>query len=412
MINTRHFAYFVLALVILLPLLTLAWPDFLHIAGTARQSLIYIIVLLCFVFVLLKKNIYFPKYLFFYLIFIIYTFVVDYENHQFVEGSLTRLLQLKAGIVALFLILLIIENTHVSTTFIKQTTPVLFTLILLAPFVSIIQFYRPYFIDLGVESFELLSYRNIYQVRRYSFFILEGGANALILSFFPLVLAIGSYYLINKKNNRFYYILFFVAVVVALSNLRTAIIGLLITGLIKFSHEKTKPVAYIRYIFVVGLAAITFFTVINYFGYDLNEFYEYRLDEGPIEQSARFVSYKAFLSIFSNNALFGVKDHYSPIIMEALAAHGGSPNMHIGYFNVLITYGITGGAFLFGFLFLIFKQSIRRAKQTNYWGAVYSFIILFIYNLFFSLFNFFYAGFVFALILEKFYVDKVKGINH
>lgn len=353
-----------------------------------------------------NKIIEFPKEINFLLIYIIYQIIwMGYSGDISRRGFINVLINNRH--IGIFFIFIIIYNTKFSERFIQYSIIVSKITIILASFASIIQVFDNSFLDanpLWQKSGLSDIVGNIYQDRRSSLFAFVD-MNELGLSYLPLASATIGYLIVNKS--RFIPLFVFaVGITSLLSNGRYVIVGYIILITQYFVYAKFNFLKIFNKIFFILFSLFILYFTLSLVGYNVEAWFAERLfREGSITQTTRYGALENFLIFFPQAIFFGVGEYYTPEIKRAIEFVGSS-QIHVGYLSHLISYGLVGSFFLFGFWFLLAKRLYKNAKKTNYWGAFFGFLIFLWAQATLVYYYIFFYGIIFALIFDKYYVDK------
>jgi len=354
-------------------------------------------------FVVLFANYKIPKFAYLILTFGIYSatlpLILDFAESR---GLLREILYNKH--LAAFFMVVIIYNTRFSKLFIDKSVFVLKLTVVLAFIVSVIQVFDETFWNarylLRPDEYRLAE--SIYLHRRSSIFGFID-ANALGLAFIPLLSVLVSKMLYDKNK---FYLLFLVlgGLVAFLSNGRYVMVGFLIITLQVLIYQRTTIIGTIKYVVIGGISFIAILYTLSYIGYDFVDWYNSRLfAEGSVEESSRFKAFYTFAEFFPQSPIFGSGGMTDEIVEASLEV--GSSHIHVGYLSHLVSYGLMGCFFLFGFWYLLIKRLYRNAKQTNYWGSFFAFLTFFWSFATMSQSSIFFYGLIFALVFDKYYSD-------
>lgn len=401
---TCTFLYFML----LSPLLAYIYTVHLKLPKTLLHFYIFFIFFFGFFFIITKKNILFPKYLWFLLLYAIYRFIwlqiadVDYHILTHIYYSILNLSTL--------FVVLIICNTNFSDSFKRNSISIIQITVVLAAIVSIVQVFDsnflnawPYWYPERGENYYL---GDIYTHRRSSFFGFIN-QNSIGLSFIPL-LAILIGYMLYVKNKKYYIYLILGGLIALLSNGRYIMIGFLIITFVIVAVQKVKITGFFKYVFVLLMIGFIIFQTLLFFGYDFKDWYKERLFlEGSFYETTRYKAIENFLIFFPKTPIFGTGVHLTDEIREASRAVGSS-QIHVGYLSHLVSYGIVGSIFLFGFWFTLAKKLYRTAKLTGYWGSFFAFLTFFWAQATLVYYSIFFTGLIFALVFDKYFQDKYR----
>ena len=307
---------------------------------------------------------------------------------------------------AIVLLVIIIYNSKFDDNFIKRTTIIFKITAILAIFASIIQFFHPHFLDAMkyTPSQSHLITDNIYTDKRLSIFGFVD-LNELGLSFIPFSAVIIGHLFSNKLKS-YIFLTIVVGIISLVSNNRYCMIGFMLLTIQFAFYNKKGLKNYLKFITIAVALILTFYFVLDILGYNLLDWYHERLlAEGSIEQTTRWKAWGNFIYFFPKYFLWGTGEFNAPAV--ARASHSiGSSQIHVGYLAHLVSYGIVGSFFFFGFLFMIAKSLFKHAKITNYWGSFFAFLIFLWAEATLVVYTIFFTGLIFALIFDKYYIDK------
>ena len=230
-------------------------------------------------------------------------------------------------------------------------------------------------------------------------------SNELGLSFIPFSSVIIGHLFRNHKKS-YIYLIIAVGITSLVSNNRYCMIGFLLLTLQFAFYYKKELKIYLKFISIAVVLILIFYFALDIFGYNLLDWYHKRLlAEGSIEQTTRYKAWGNFIYFFPKYFLWGTGQFNAPAV--ARASHSiGSSQIHVGYLAHLVSYGIVGSFFFFGFLFMIAKSLFRHAKITNYWGSFFAFLIFLWAEATLVHYTIFFTGLIFALVFDKYYYDK------
>jgi len=100
--------------------------------------------------------------------------------------------------------------------------------------------------------------------------------------------------------------------------------------------------------------------------------------------------------------------HLTEEIKEASKAVGSS-QIHVGYLSHLVSFGIVGSFFMFGFWFLLAKKLYKSAKYTKYWGSFFAFLIYLWAQTTLVYYSIFFYGLIFAFVFDKYVKDNYSN---
>lgn len=356
-----------------------------------------------------QKKIRVPNFAFFALYFVGFLFIWTFFNGDFERRGLFAIL-LNNTHIAIFFIIIIIYNTNFSKSFIQNTKKVFKITVLMAAIVSIIQIFDTNFLNAwpywNPERGATYLLADIYTHRRSSIFGFID-RNSLGLSFIPL-LAVLVGYMLYVKDKKYYIYLILGGLTALLSNGRYIMAGFLIITFIILVVQKVKITGFYKYAFVLFVIGFLLYQALFFFGYDFKSFYEKRVfHEGSLYETTRYKAIGNFLIFFPKTPIFGTGVHLTDEIRGA-SRDVGSSQIHVGYLSYLVSYGIVGSIFLFGFWFILAKKLYRTAKFTGYWGSFFAFLTFFWAQATLVLPSIFFYGLIFALVFDKYFQDKYR----
>jgi len=391
---------------LLSPLLAYIYTVHLKLPKTLLHFYVFFILFFGFFFIIKKKNILFPRYLWFLLLYAVYGFIwlqiaeVDYHILTHIYYSILNF--------SIFFVVLIIYNTNFSDSFKRNSISLIKITVVLTAIVSIVQVFDSNFLnawpywrpdkDMALD---------IYSFRRASIFGFVN-QNAIGLSFIPLLAVLIGYFFYEKNKNYFIYLILG-GVTALLSNCRYIMVGFMIITFIILVVQKVKIIGFLKYAFVLFVIGFLLYQALVFFGYNFKSFYKERLfHEGSLYETTRYKAIKNFLIFFPKTPIFGTGVHLTDEIREA-SRDVGSSQIHIGYLSHLVSYGIVGSIFLFGFWFMLAKKLYRTAKLTGYWGSFFAFLTFFWAQVTLVYYSIFFTGLIFALVFDKYFQDKYRN---
>ena len=307
-------------------------------------------------------------------------------------------------------ILIIIYNTEFSFKYIERIVLVIKITVVLAGLVSLIQVIDYSFLDANPiwakgEIGDTLT-GNLYLDRRGSIFGYIN-PNEVGLSYMPLLsVLIGI--LLYRRYRFYYFFLLLGGITAVLSNGRYIMIAFLIIGFQVLVFQEKKFMGIVKYVLLSAFSLFVLYQILIFFGYNIDEWISARLlSEGSIAETTRYKAIGNFVKFFPRAPFFGIGTHMTQEIKDASSAIGSS-QIHVGYLAHLVSYGIVGSFFLFGFWYLLAKKLYKTAKLTNYWGSFFAFLIYLWAQATLVDYSIFYYGLLFAFIFDKYFMDSFK----
>jgi hypothetical protein len=372
---------------------------------TIEYILVILFNLYGIILVVKKQKIVIPDGLYLLIGWIIYRLVWEIVRGSIYTEGVLEILRI-SRFSAIYFAIVIIYNTSFSEKFIKNSFLFFKITVLATISVSIIQIFDPSFLDAKsyFKSDFIRNTKSIYEVRRSSIFGFID-ANALGLSFIPIVSILIGHQVIRYGNPPYKYIVLS-GLVAILSNTRYVMIAFTLVALQVIVSYRYGIVKRLKNILYVVIFLIVLLLLTSYLGYDFYEFYRTRLfSEGSITETTRYAAIINFLEFFPQYPIFGNGYLYDPEVIAASMKFGSS-HIHVGYLSHLVAYGVMGCFFLFGFWFMLLKRLFKNARLTGYWGSFYAFLTFLLAFATFSQPSIFYYGLLYAFVFDKYHIDK------
>lgn len=247
--------------------------------------------------------------------------------------------------------------------------------------------------------------QNQYLDRRYSVFVLvsDGEGGISILALFAIYFG---YYI--KEKNKTPWVGITTAIIYAiLSNTRFIMLGVLII-LIPTLFTKEQFIKNSLKIFpLILILFIGSIILTKYLHFDFQEYYEQRLfREGSIKNTSRYFAFTTFGKFFPEHPVFGYGVHLTDEMKDFI--EGKSSQIHVGYLQHLVSYGIAGSIILFGFWFYCLQFLYRRAKKTKFYGSFYGFLMIIWGNVTLVTYEIFFVGIILSFVFDKYYWDRYR----
>lgn len=365
-----------------------------------------------------KNTIRFPKYLFFYLLFVLYVYYSAFFQ-------LDRKFELKYlfsnKFVGAFNMMFIIENITFSKKYFKRILKVSKYVLIIAFIVLLIQqvinknfFVRP---DLASKfATDVSSEDRLDSI--YSWL----NPNSIGYGFVPIFIIIAE--ILSKQKKKLLYWMLFGLIFAIISKARWVMINALMVLFLLIINQKNKFNKALKYAFLVPLIAIGTYVMLNSVGIDAKGIVEDRILEknnkaSHQSASTRLLAFKVFDKLYWKNALFGVGNRKYGMGSSQKSVHnyelrkalgGASSQIHVGFLMLFYMYGLIGGGFFVTFIVLILLKLYKDAKFTTYWGPFLGFLGFAISNLTLVNFSVFEMGLLVSLFANKYYVNRHK--NH
>ena len=393
------------------PLLAYIYKDGLGLPKYFNHPLVFVVVAYGLYFLSTKQNIrlhLFTKYILIFSIYrMLWQFLISQDKH-YLTNIFYHLLY-----YANFFIILIVYNTRFDDKFIEKSISLIKITVICALIGSIAQVFDPSFLEADLsfgESREAYDASgSIYTYRRSSIFgyifPLSTG-----LSFLPLVSVLTGFMLLKKDKNYIFYLLAS-GLVALLSNTRFVMICFVVLTFQILVFNKHILRGSLKYFFLAVLGIFLLSNMLQYLGYDFRVWKEERLFvEGEIKSTTRVQAINTFKRFFPKRPIFG-SGTLTPKMIEA-SHRIGSSQIHVGYLQMLVLYGVVGCFFLFGFWYLLLRKLYKTAKLTNYWGSFFAFLVFLVAFSTHTHPSIFFYGLIFSFIFDKYYMDKyLKSVS-
>lgn len=367
------------------------------------NKIVILILLPIAVYYVISQRFKFPKYLLFLALFTFYHLGSIYINDLIPLDTNWFYYILSDTNVLACVIFFIVENTQFDLKFIHKLNRCIFSIVIIALVVSVIQTKYPYFFLAPIlKSKDYIHY--IEQGRNFSIFSWID-LNSLGISF-PILISI--LLSIGKTEKLTFPLAIMSGIVVGfLSKARYVMISTLIvfSQLFFVSKIDFRKKVYILLIFIFSFAAVV--GIAKVYNYDIQKVIDNRILEKTSDLAsarARVASYEVFLIKFPEHPIFGVGPITRLDVVQLL--RGRAPIIHIGYLSYLYFYGIVGSLFIFLSIFLLLKQAWNVGKKYLFWGAFYGLLSFCFANGTFVYFNLSELGIVLAVIYMKYFKDE------
>ncbi|MCK0131215.1 O-antigen ligase family protein [Flavobacteriaceae bacterium F08102] len=386
-------------------------------AGMDFQSILqlfsYIGVALVLLYRKPNRPVKFPTYLLFYLLFIIYVFYSDLYRLQ---REFKVIYLFKNYIIGGFNLMFILENVSITKkqfAFIYRWSKIFMIIAVIV--IVYQQVVDPNFFlrdDLVNPDFSQSDNDNRLP-SIYSWI----GSMAAGFTFVPLYIAIVEYE--DRRKKKILPWLLAGLLFVLLTKARwTMVNGLLVFAVLFIKHKDITKRIY-KYIIILPILLVGTSFALSTVGIDINGIVEERIlesDKADINEksaSSRLLAFTIFGKFFKDNPIFGTgnikygmggtgKQSYK--LTRALA--GRSSQIHVGYLSLLYLYGIVGGFFFLGFLFLILRKLYLEAKISGMWAPFLGYLGFALANATLVTFDALQMGLLLMIVYSKYFVEN------
>lgn len=380
------------------------------------QLLSYVGVFLVLVFSNRNKPVRFPKYLLFYLFFILYVFYAD----LIMLDKPFKISYLSSNkLIGGFNFMLIIENLYIPKkhyNFIinisKKILVIAFLVILYQQVIN-----SNFFMRQGLTDDKAIAGDNVN--RLYSIYSWIGHILSCGLSFVPIFIIVTEE--LDKKKKKIVFWLIMGTIFAFLTKQRWLMLNFSFVFFLFFINYKYKFRRFIKYLLIVPVIIFTSFIVLDYVGVNAKGIVEERILESDKKDlskktaSTRLLAFEAFNKFYWDNPITGIgnikygmgsTEHSKQDYKLKQFLKGRSSQIHVGYLSLLYMYGLIGAIFFLSFLYLFIKSLYINAKMTNYWGPFLAFLGFAVGNLIDVNFQVFEMGLIIALFANKFHYQN------
>ena len=381
---------------------------------TTFQIFTYLGVILIFLFANANNPIKFPKYLWFYLLFILYVF---YSTFYILDREFKFKYLISNRLIGAFNLMLIIENVSISKKYFNLIIKLSSRILIIAIVVIIVQevynrnfFLRPDMVNEFVtESDSEDRLQSIYSWLS----TLSNG-----FGFIPVFIIIVER--MERKKKKILLWILFGLVYAMLTKGRWMMINALLVLVLLFVNKKDKLKQIYKYAVIIPVIALSSYITLNTIGIDAKGIVVDRILEkndsaSNTSATTRLLAITVFQKFYWKNAVFGVGDKKFGMGSDKNSNHnyelrkalgGRSSQIHVGYLSLFYTYGAVGGLLFLSFLFLIMKKFLKNARKTTFWGPFLGMLGLVLANFTLVFYSVYEVGLILALIANKYYVNE------
>ncbi len=363
----------------------------------------------------------FPRYLLFYLLFILYTY---YSAFYQLDRDFKMSYLYKNYTLGSFILLFIVENVSINKKYYGFLFNLSKKILIIAILVIVIQqVYSSNFLlreDLiNVNATETGSQERLLSIYSWTGFLGNG------LSFIPIFLLVVEG-LDKKKRNKKVLLWILAGIIFAiLTRARWVMVNVTLVFVLVIISQRDKFKQFLKYLFIIPFILILSYFTLNVAGIDAEGIVMERILESNkknISQKSagtRLLAIKVFDKLYWKNAVFGVGNikygmggtgtqNYE--LKRALGGH--SSQIHVGYLSLFYMYGLIGGSFFLLFLFFLLKRMYLNAKKNELWAPFFGILGFAIANVTLVTFSFFEMGLIFMIIADKYFNEQNKINNY
>lgn len=384
------------------------------------QLLSYIGVFLLLILRDNRNPIKFPKYLLFYLLFILYVFYSDlYRLNREFKVMYLFSNPLIGGLNIMF----IIENVSVSRFFYKKILDVSKIILKIALVVILIQqtISPDFFVNNKMSALKLVIGDDSNVNRLVSIYSWLGGFIKVGFAFVPIFLLIVE----ERIHKKTLYLWVLGGLIFSfLTKARWVMVNTLLVFVLLFIHQRIKIAFVSKTLILVPFFLLIAFVSLEFIGVNIQGIVKERIlesDKQNLSQKSagtRILAIKALNTFFWEHPIFGRgnikygmggtgKQDYR--LREFLK--GRSSQIHVGYASLLYMYGVVGASFFYGFIVLLLKRLYSSAKRNNHWGSFFGFLGFVLANFTLVTFSVFEMGLILSLFANSYHNQVSQKIN-
>ncbi len=378
------------------------------------QLLSYIGVVLILIFKDKNSKIKFPKYLLFYLLFIIYVF---FSTFVLLDREFKIMYLFSNFLIGGFNMMFIIENIKISKKDYYLILNISKNILIIAVIVIVIQqVYKPYFF---VRT-DLIGEDDINDIteRLPSIYSWVGGLT-MGFGFIPVFILIVEE--LDKRKKKI--IIWIIAGILFafLTKARWVLLNALLVLVILFVNYKNKTLKFVKFAFFAPILFGVIIVSLDFSGINATGILKERIlesDKKDISQTTagtRVLALYALNKFFWDNPVLGKgnikfgmggtgKQDYK--LRKFLG--GRSSQIHVGYASLLYMYGLIGALFFLSFLILILKKLYKTGKILGVWAPFLGFLGIALANLTLVYFMIFEMGLIIVLVADRYYNLNTK----
>ncbi len=377
------------------------------------QLFSYVGVILLLLFRSNKYPIKFPRYLLFYLLFILYVF---YSAFIQLGREFKVMYLFSNNLIGAFNMMFIIENLVISKKYynfiIKTSKNILIIAVLVIIFQQVIN--PRFFVDSSRFMQNFISESEAGNTDRLPSIYSWLNSNSSGFSFIPILILVVED--LDKKKKKVLLWIIMGIIFAFLTKARWVMVNIFLVFFIFFINHKDKFLQFIKYLFILPIIFFISYIVLDIVGINTKGIVEDRILEGDkksISQKSagtRLLAFKAFDQLYWSHPFFGVgairygmggvgkQDYKLRSILK-----GRSSQIHVGYLSLFYTYGLIGGFLFLSFLYLLLKKLYQNANKTGIWAPFLAFIGFAIANLTLVAFSVFEMGLIIVLVADRYY---------
>ena len=355
----------------------------------------------------------FPRYLLFYLLFIVYVY---YSTFFQLDRDFKLKYIYSDRMIGAFNFLFIIENVTITKKQYKFLINISWKILAAAVLVIIIQeLINPVFaVNPNFRRIKFIEETSKNERILMSIYSWIGALLTVGFSFVPILIIIVED--LNKRKKKIFLWILMGIVFALLSKARWIMLNTMLVFVLLIMPHRNKFGQFLKYLFLLPVIFILSFFVLDKAGIDVKGIVVERIlesDKKDMSQKSagtRLLAFEAFNRLFWKQPFFG-KGSYKYGLggtgKQDYELHsflrGRSSQMHVGYLSLLYMYGLIGGSLFLTSLYLLLKRLYKNAKLTGMWSPYLGFLGVAIANLTLVMFSYYEMGLIVALVADRFY---------
>lgn len=361
-----------------------------------------------------KNRIVFPKYLWFYLLFLLYEY---YSTFVLLDREFKMIYLVSNGTIPTFLTLFLVENLSINKKFYNKIFKISKIVLIIAVLVILVQqFIDPNFF---VEPTTAKIFKEN-DPNSQSLFSIYSWTSPLApgLCFIPILYFVVEDLDKKKKNTRALVWILIGLMFAFLTKERWIMLNAMMVFFVILASKKHKFKFILRHLAMIPVVLALSFVVLKSAKVDVDgivfdTILESDKDISQKSAGTRILAFKAFNKFYWKNPVFGMgnikygmggTDRQDYELKNFL--RGRSSQLHVGYLSLFYMFGIIGGVLFMLFLFFFLRRIYLNAKLTSRWAPFFGVLSFFVANLTLVTFSLFEMGLIFAVLADRYFVHR------
>jgi hypothetical protein len=379
----------------------------------------FISVLSVILLLIMRSQLVFPTYLIFLLLFTLYTIISDL---LLVGKELNFKYIYTNGTMGSLMVIFLVENTYFPKKFMDYALKISSFILVIAFLVILIQQFYDITFFVNPVDIEGLTNSMFTETRLPSIYSWIGGLYILGLCYFPVMAIVVGDALKSGNNNISSWHMIMGAITAFISKSRFIMLNYIVLVFLIPIYRRVDFFKVVKFSLYVIVICGSIYLGSKQIGFDMDKILSERIFETKSQDirhstaGTRLLAIQIFEKLFPENPLFGKgRKHYTPKnstdyeLLQEL--QGRSSQIHVGYLSLFYYYGIVGGSLFLAFTIATIVRMYKTAKKTLYWGPVFGFGQLVIYNFTGVILNFMIMGIILCYVFDKYYRDMEEDLT-